>query len=389
MKKIVKSFIAVVILFCVVFVAYGEENEKDQLDIRIDQIISDQYPDVRAYTIIKNSEGELVSGLSPSLFSFRVDSAEVKVKSEITPFAMSEESTDYIIMVSNNGIMEGEPLDFQKNAILKSVELMDEDDTLSVYTIGEDAGVVCENIDKKTFDSAVINSIEISSAQPRLYDSIINLLRKVEQKDGKRKVVIILSDGRDQNSRFTKEELVDTLEKVGIPIYAVGMRILSNETLSILDEITQLTGGAYYYSSRLSNIPDNLKKIIECCSQSYIIDLKIKGLKADNRTHILEIKVDERDAEGKGLKTFVAVKLPFPKWLRILLIIISIVFVLAFIIVLFIRKIQKRKRMGITKRRCPICRNIMKDSWESCPFCKYLPQTQKKKKGDQKEKNKE
>lgn len=218
MKKIVKSFIVVVILFCVVFVAYGEENEKDQLDIRIDQIISDQYPDVRAYTIIKNSEGELVSGLSPLLFSFRVDSAEVKVKSEITPFAMSEESTDYIIMVSNNGIMEGEPLDFQKNAILKSVELMDEDDTLSVYTIGEDAGVVCENVDKKTFDSAVINSIEISSAQPRLYDSIINLLRKVEQKDGKRKVVIILSDGRDQNSRFTKEELVDTLEKVGIPI---------------------------------------------------------------------------------------------------------------------------------------------------------------------------
>ena len=57
----------------------------------------------------------------------------------------------------------------------------------------------------------------------------------------------------------------ETLDKAGIPIYTVGMRILSNQTLSTLDEISQLTGGSYYYSYRISNLPDNLKKIIECC----------------------------------------------------------------------------------------------------------------------------
>ena len=36
--------------------------------------------------------------------------------------------------------------------------------------------------------------------------------------------------------------------------------------------------------------------------------------------------------------------------------------------------------MGITKRRCPDCGNIMKDSWEDCPFCIYMPDLKKKRK---------
>lgn len=387
MNKLIKYFV-IILVFCV-FPFFSYADEKQALNIQIDQIISDQYPSMKAYAVIKDSKGELVSGLSPTLFSFRIDSAEVKLSAKVTPFSMSDERVDYVIMVSNNGIMEGEPLDFQKNAILKFVEQMNDNDTLSIYTIGEEAGMICEGITRKTFDSAVINNIELSTAQPRLYDSLINLIRKIEQKNGDRKVIIVLSDGRDQNSRFTKEQLEDTLKTAGIPIYTVGMRILSNQTLSTLDEISQLTGGAYYYSSQISNVPNTVTKIIECCKQCYILDLKVKGLKADNQAHLLEVTVDELERQGKGVKTFIAVKHPVPKWLEILLIVMGFVAVIGIIICSIIRKIQKRKRMGITKRRCPDCGNIMKDIWEFCPFCKYVPQIKKKKKRNKKEKNKD
>ena len=167
-----------------IFRVYAEE--KRNLNVRIEQIISKDYPEMTAYTIIKNDKGELVSGLAPGLFSFRIDTAEIKVKSKIVPFSMADEGVDYTIMISNNGIMEGEPLDFQKNALLKFVELMSDRDTLSVYTVGEDAGEVILDVTNKTFDSAVINKIELSEGQPRLYDSVMNLIRKVEQKKGKR-----------------------------------------------------------------------------------------------------------------------------------------------------------------------------------------------------------
>ena len=204
-------FLFIFIFSCVLAI---EAEEKQNLNVKIEQIISKDYPEMTAYTVIKNNKGELVSGLAPGLFSFRIDTAEIKVKSKIVPFSMSDEGVDYTIMISNNGIMEGEPFDFQKNALLKFVELMSDRDTLSIYTIGEDAGEVVLDVTNKTFDSAVINKIELSEGQPRLYDSIMNLIRKVEQKKGKRKVVIILSDGRDQNSRFSKDQLIETLSNI-------------------------------------------------------------------------------------------------------------------------------------------------------------------------------
>lgn len=378
MRRYVKVLVSLFFLCVVGQNIYGEN--KKALSVRIDQIISEDYPEMTAYAVVKNEKNDIVSGLAPGLFSFRIDTEEAKVVSKITPFSMLEESVDYTILVSNNGIMEGEPFDFQKNAILKFVELMNDNDTLSVYTIGEDAGVVLENTTRKTFDSAVINKIELSDAQPRLYDSIINLLRKVEQKKAKRKIIIILSDGRDQNSRFTKDQMMETLSNSGCPIYTVGMKVLSNQHLSNLDEISQITGGTYYYTPRFKDIPESLKRVIECIKQSYVIKLKVKSVKADNQIHLLEVKVEETESVGKGLKTFVAVKHPIPKWVKILLLIVATLLVIAGILLAILRRISKRKKMGITKRRCPDCGNIMKDSWEDCPFCIYMPDLKKKRK---------
>lgn len=361
-------------------------EQKEQLSIRIDQIVSGDYPDMTAYAVVRNQKGEPVSGLAPGLFSFRIDSEDIKAKVKITPFTMTEEKVDYTILLSNNGIMEGEPLDFQKNAVLKFAELMNDDDTLSVYTIGEEAGTVCENVGRKQIDSSVINKIETSDAQPRLYDSIINLVRKVEQKSIRRKIIVILSDGRDQNSRFTKDQLEDTLRGAGIPVYTVGMRVLSNQTLSTLDEISQLTGGSYYYLPKISSLPDSMKQVSECVKQCYVIRLKVKGIKADNQAHMLEVRVDERDSEGRGQKTFAAVRHPVPKWLMLVFLALAALAVVAVIVLIVIVRVARRRAMGITKQKCPDCGAVMKDSWESCPFCRYMPELKKKKGKDRRKK---
>ena len=141
-------FLFIFIFSCVLAI---EAEEKQNLNVKIEQIISKDYPEMTAYTVIKNNKGELVSGLAPGLFSFRIDTAEIKVKSKIVPFSMSDEGVDYTIMISNNGIMEGEPFDFQKNALLKFVELMSDRDTLSIYTIGEDAAFPVEFVARKIF----------------------------------------------------------------------------------------------------------------------------------------------------------------------------------------------------------------------------------------------
>jgi hypothetical protein len=355
------------------------QEDKAPLSIKIDQIVSSDFPNMTVYAVVENNKGEVVTGLAPGLFKFRIDSMDINAKTTITPFSMKEPPIDYTIIFSNNGIMEGEPLDFQKNAILQFIDAMKDTDQLSLYTIGEEADVIFEEQKKEAIDSANINSVEISSAQPRLYDSIINVLRRVQRRRSERKIVIIISDGRDQNSRFTKDQLNTVISEVEIPVYALGIRVLNAQSLSNLNEMADLTGGSYLFASRPSEVPENLKNLTGKITQPYIIELKVRNIKADDLPHVFEVAVNERDSQGKGQKTFVAVKVPIPHWVRWAVLIIVAVLIVASVVLWIILRINKRKKMGITRRRCPDCHNRLKDSWDSCPFCRYLPDIKKKK----------
>jgi hypothetical protein len=378
-KQLRLLFVLLMVIVCVQNVVAQEG--KTTLTIKPDQIISKNFPNMTIYTLVENDKGEVVSGLSPGLFRFRINSMEETGRAVITPFSMKELPIDYSIVFSNNGIMEGEPLDFQKNAILQFVDSMKDTDRLSLYTIGEEANIVFEELKKDAIDPSVINAVTISSSQPRLYDSIINVMRKVQRRQIERKVVIIISDGRDQNSRFSKEQLNTILAEIEVPVYAIGIRVLLNtQSLSNLNEMADLTGGTYIYASRVSDIPVYLKTLTGKITQTYIINIKTRTLKADNRHHVFEVYINERDFAGRGQKTFIAIKVPVPRWVIIVLAIAILLMLIAMVILYIVHRINKRKRMGITRRRCPDCNNRMKDSWDSCPFCRYLPNISKKKK---------
>lgn len=377
-----KKFFSILFSFLCVFGIYAQNKSK--LSIKIDQVITSDYPEMTAFISVKNEKGENVSGLAPSLFQTRIDSEEFKGKQSVYQFSMKAEPIDYSILITNNGIMEGEPLDFQKNALIQFVDYMQKDETLSLYTIGDDAVPVFENLTKESIDTSLINKIELSDVQPRIYDSLVNVIRKVEQKNTRRKVIIILSDGRDQNSRFSKEQLDTILAEKSIPVYSVGFKVLSSAGLSALNQISEISSGTYLYSS-LSKIPNNLKAIRDIINKCYVINYKVKNVKPDNSYHMMEVSINERDSEGKGIQTFYALKLPVPKWLKVLIVISIVLLLVLLVVFIIIIKMKKRKAMGITKRKCPVCGNRMKDSWDYCPFCRYLPDMKKKKKGKSEE----
>jgi hypothetical protein len=383
-----------VLAFLVMFGAEGQEGSgegtaKAPVTITIDQVISSQYPAVRAYAIITNAQGELVGNLAPNLFTFKIDAMDIRVQSTVMPFQLRKQPIDYTILFSNNGIMDGEPLDFQKNGILQCIEELEEQDTLSVYAVGEEAVPVFEGLRKEAIDVASISKIAVSSTQSRLYDSMMNVLRRAQRRDLVRKVVIVISDGRDQNSRFTKEQLQSVFTETGIPVYALGIRVISAQSLSNLDDFAQMTGGTYWYASRLADIPTRLKGLVHIITNPYVIDLQVRDVKADDLTHKLEVGLSSSEYTGKGDKAFVAVKIPIPWWVK-WAVAGAVVLVLMVVVVLFlVRRQANRKRMGITQRRCPDCHQRLKDTWDSCPFCKYLPQVKKKRKPKKQDKGKD
>lgn len=63
------------LLALVAFPSFSEDT-RARLSIKVDQLLSRDYPDIVAYAIVKNDTGETVQGLSPGFFKFRIDSME-------------------------------------------------------------------------------------------------------------------------------------------------------------------------------------------------------------------------------------------------------------------------------------------------------------------------
>jgi hypothetical protein len=374
-----KSHKLCISLLLFLFSGFAAAQEgKAKLTIRLDQIISRGFPEIWAYAAVEDEKGETVAGLAPGLFRFRIDSLDEEGDRSVVPFSLHEEPVDYSVLFSAGGVMEGEPLEFQKAALLQFIDGLREEDTLSLYTVGEEAAVLFEGMKKADIDTALISKTPVNPGQPRLYDSLISVMRNAARRQIRRKTVILISDGRDQGSRFAKEQLAAVLAESEIPVYAVGIRVLGAQSLSVLNEIADLTGGAYLYARNLKDIPGSLKSIHRKITRCYVISLEAESLRADDLPHTLELSIDERDAWGKGAKTFIAVKNPLPPWVKWAAAGLALFLLAAGIVIHIVLRIRKRGRMGITRRRCPVCKRRMKDSWDECPFCKYLPPKKQK-----------
>lgn len=81
-----------------------------------------------------------------------------------------------------------------------------------------------------------------------LYDAIVFALYNFHGVRGQ-KALVIISDGRDTASRFKYEQALEYARRSGIPIYAIGIGIRSNDTdvRFKLDKLCRETGGSTYY----------------------------------------------------------------------------------------------------------------------------------------------
>ncbi len=114
---------------------------------------------------------------------------------------------------------------------------------------------------------------------------------------------MVITDGGDNNSRFSKAELLRFAREADVQIYGVGIHDSpsSREEMSgpqLLEELAAATGGQHFMVRSVNELPDIAARIGVALHDQYLI-----GYQAP------------RDAErGKWRK--IRVQLQVPKWLR-------------------------------------------------------------------------
>ncbi|HEY2325629.1 MAG TPA: VWA domain-containing protein [Thermoanaerobaculia bacterium] len=138
------------------------------------------------------------------------------------------------------------------------------------------------------------------------------------------RAVILLSDGIDNNSHLTREQLAGQLEGVAIPIYALGLREPSelnakvnpaqNEALSdiqLLEEISNVTGGRLYLGNEPQQLADAVDSLNTNLRAQYLVGFTPTGkgavkyrrisLKVAGRVRSVRVRAGYRGTEPPEL----------------------------------------------------------------------------------------
>lgn len=134
-----------------------------------------------------------------------------------------------------------------KKAILNFESTLGTGEHLVLYTFGQEVKqVLGENHDKAETER-VLSGIKNTDTKTLLFEAISRAANDSQQAadtTGKRKVIMVISDGEDfATGKTMSEEALQNLKEKGIPAYSFGIEATARENLNNFGEFSRRSGG--------------------------------------------------------------------------------------------------------------------------------------------------
>ncbi|HZU08487.1 MAG TPA: VWA domain-containing protein [Pseudacidobacterium sp.] len=130
-----------------------------------------------------------------------------------------------------------------------------------------------------------------------LLDAIYFGLNKMKQAKYERRALLIVSDGGDNRSRYTENEVRATVREANVQIYAIGIfdpyAATTEERLGpvLLNDICSETGGRLFRVDDVSEMGDIAEKISAELRNEYVLGYKPDDPRKDGKWRKLKVKL--------------------------------------------------------------------------------------------------
>jgi Ca-activated chloride channel family protein len=133
-----------------------------------------------------------------------------------------------------------------------------------------------------------------------LYDALFYACRdKLSQDQPKhkfRRAVVIVSDGDDNQSHYTRDQALEMAQKADVVVYAISTNISRIETDGdkVLKYFAQETGGVAFFPFKVEDLEQSFENIANELRHQYNISYRPEPLKTDGLFHTVDMRVKGR-----------------------------------------------------------------------------------------------
>jgi Ca-activated chloride channel family protein len=259
---------------------------------------------VELYTSVVDGRGRPVEGLAKGDFTVIEDGAPQQIRR----FELVRDVPIYagVLLDTSASMSEGDKLG---QAVQGAMGFFDKvitpKDRAAVITFADQPNLAVRFTNQQALLAGGLAGIT-AAGNTSLYDSLIYALYYFGGVKGK-KAIILLSDGKDEGSRYGFGDVLEYARRSGVAIYAVGIG-LSSQNADIRLKLSRLadeTGGRFFFIDRakeLDGIYDTIQK--EVRSQYLLAYQSSKEGGGTDKFRAIEVKIGKPGMEAKTVRGY-------------------------------------------------------------------------------------
>jgi Ca-activated chloride channel family protein len=240
---------------------------------------------------ITDPMNRLVTGLEkPNFQLFEGNSPQ-----EIRSFSSEDAPVSLGVIFDSSGSMSTK-MDRAKDAVIEFFKTANPQDEFFMITFSDEPEEVSD------FTSSVDEiQNKLVFAVPRhrtaLLDAIYMGVSKMRQAKYAKKALLIISDGGDNHSRYTENEIRSMVKEADVMVYAIGIydRYASAEEErlgpQLLSDITELTGGRAFTIDNPNDLGDVATKIGVELRNQYVLGYRPNKIQRDGKWRKIKVKL--------------------------------------------------------------------------------------------------
>jgi Ca-activated chloride channel family protein len=261
--------------------------QKNQNTVRVDVDLT-----LVNATVLETVRGRVVTDLKPEHFEVWED----RVQQEISYFSEEDMPISLGIIFDISGSMK-EKLSIARDAAVDFLQTGNPDDE---YFLVEFSSRPEVSQDFTTDISRLRNHLMFVPADGRtaLYDAVYVGLRKLQEGAHPKKALLLITDGEDNRSRYSFNDVRDFIKEQDVELFAIGIVGDYNSSLAngrtgraIIEELTDLTGGRAFFPDSIYELPDICTKIAVELKNQYLIGYKSTNGTKDGKWRRISLKV--------------------------------------------------------------------------------------------------
>jgi Ca-activated chloride channel family protein len=233
----------------------------------------------------------LVTGLEKQNFAIFEDNRTESIRT----FASDDAPVSVGVILDLSGSM-GNKVVRARGAVLQFMKTSNPQDEFFVIGFNDRPQLITDFTSSEDDVEARLATVEVGH-RTALLDAIYFGLEKMKQAKYQRKALLVVSDGGDNNSRYTENEVRSAVREADVQIYSIGIFDAEAPTPEerngplLLNEVSSETGGRLFRVDDLSEMGDIATRISAELRNEYVIGYKTDDSRMDGKWRKVKVKL--------------------------------------------------------------------------------------------------